>query len=37
MRQTEEVWNMNTIDDFNTSWMNVLGESTMERFKNYNP
>ena len=33
----EEAWNLNMAGDFNSSWINVLGESMMKWFNKYVP
>ena len=35
MRKKEDAWNLNMSENFNTSLINVLGESMMEWFNKY--
>ena len=35
MRQMEEAWKPNMAEEFNPSWINVLGESILEWFNGY--
>ena len=37
MRQMEVLWNLNMAEEFNQSWINVLGKSMMEKFNKYAP
>ena len=37
MSKMEEAWNLNTDEEFNSSWINALGKIMMEWFKKYAP
>ena len=37
MRKMEESWNLNISEEFNPSWINILGTIMMEWFNKYVP
>ena len=37
MHKIEEAWNLNMVENFNSSWINVLDKSMMEWFDKHAP